>query len=92
MTDPQLGLKGPQSERVEMDPHQPRLQDSTVIQENVTITLDVIYNHITYNSPQPPGTHEGSAYIVNKLRKPPWQPWPLSPTTVQIRLNKRLML
>lgn len=55
---------------MEMDPHQPHLQDSTAIQQNVTITLDVIYNHITYNSPQPLGTDGASAYIINMWRKP----------------------
>lgn len=34
------------------DPHQAHLQDSTAIQQNVTITPDVTFNHITYNSPQ----------------------------------------
>lgn len=70
LEDPQLGPEGLRSECMEMDPHQPHLQDSTAIQQNVTITLDVIYNHITYNSPQPLGTDGASAYIINMWRKP----------------------
>lgn len=58
LEDPQLELWGVcgggglRKECVEKDPHQAHLQDSTAIQQNVTITPDVTSNHITYNSPQ----------------------------------------